>query len=58
MDAIDIDLATRLDGAVADGTVSTLDAHDIAAITQQWATRLVHGHRGEFRRASDAQPRS
>jgi len=58
IDAIDVDLATRLDGEVADGTVSAPDAHDIATITHQWATRLVHGHRGEFQHAPDTRPGS
>ena len=54
IDAIAVDLATRLDGAVADGNVSAHDAHDIATITHQWATRLVHGHRDDFRQTPDS----
>jgi hypothetical protein len=54
IDAIAVDLATQLDGAVADGTVSAHDAHDIATITHQWATRLVHGHRDDFRQTPDS----
>ena len=58
IDAIDTDLTTRLHQAVSDGTVSEHDAHDIDTITHRWATRLVHGHRGEFRQIPDAQPRT
>jgi len=58
IDAIDADLTMRLQQATSDRTISDHDAHDIATITHRWATRLVHGHRGEFRQTPDAQPRS
>lgn len=57
IDAIDTDVTARLHDAVSDGTASEHDARDIETITRQWATRLVHGHRGEFRHTPGSQPR-
>jgi len=57
INAIDTDLTAQLHQAVREDTVSEHDARDIETITHRWATRLVHGHRGEFRETPDSQPR-
>ena len=49
--AIIQDLVAKLHQAVGHGSLSEQDAREIEMITPHWATRLVHGHRGDFRPA-------
>jgi hypothetical protein len=50
VDAVVADAAAKLDRAVADGRTSPTAAERFKARLPRWATRLVHGHRGELRR--------
>jgi hypothetical protein len=52
--AVIADASAKLDRAVADGRTSRFAADRFKSRLPQWATRLVNGHRGDFRTRAGA----